>query len=199
MPSLSTHREYQDAIQNPRSCFSHPELQLSRPETDKLGLPRPRSGNFAVVFPLVLGSNKWAVRCFTTYHPDQEMRYQKISQHLKQQALPYTVGFEFIKQGIKVKGSWYPILRMEWVEGESLLKYIERNLNKPAVIESLAEQFYRLVSDLRKCGIAHGDLQHGNIIVVNGGCRLVDYDGMFVPGLEGLASNELGHPNYQPL
>ncbi len=194
---LPTHREYQDAIQNPRSCFSHPELQQSRPETDKLGLPKPRSGNFAVVFPLVLGSNKWAVRCFTTYHPDQEVRYQKISQYLKQQALPYTVGFEFIKQGIKVKGSWYPILRMEWVEGESLLKYIERNLNKPAEIQNLAEQFYRLVSDLRKCGIAHGDLQHGNIIVVNRGCRLVDYDGMFVPGLEGLASNELGHPNYQ--
>jgi serine/threonine protein kinase len=194
---LPTHREYQDAIQNPRSCFSHPELQQSKPETDNLGLPRPRSGNFAVVFSLILGSNKWAVRCFTTYHPDQEMRYQKISQYLNQQALPYTVDFEFMKQGIKVKGSWYPILRMEWVEGESLLKYIERNLNKPAEIQNLAEQFYRLVSDLKKHGIAHGDLQHGNIIVVNRGCRLVDYDGMFVPGLEGFPSNEIGHPNYQ--
>ena len=195
--ALPTHREYQDAIQNPRSCFAHPELQQSTAETDRLGLPRPRSGNFAVVFPLVLGSNKWAIRCFTIYHHDQEMRYQKISMYLKQQVLPYTVGFEFINRGIRVKGSWYPILKMEWVEGESLLKYIERNLYKPGEIQNLAEKFFRLVSDLRKCGIAHGDLQHGNILVVNGSFRLVDYDGMYVPGLAGLPSNELGHPNYQ--
>lgn len=198
MPSsLPTYREYQDAIQNPKSCFSNLDLQQSKPETDKLGLPRPRSGNFAVVFPLIHGSSKWAVRCFTTYHPDQEMRYQKISEYLKKQALPYTVGFEFIKQGIKVKGSWYPILKMEWAEGESLLKYIERNLGKPAEIQSLADKFYTLVCDLKKHGIAHGDLQHGNLLVVNGGFRLVDYDGMFVPGLEGMQSNEIGHPNYQ--
>lgn len=62
---------------------------------------------------------------------------------------------------------------------------------------NLAEKFYKLVSDLKKHGIAHGDLQHGNILVVNNGLSLVDYDGMFVPGLEGLPSNELGHPNYQ--
>ena len=47
-------------------------------------------------------------------------------------------------------------------------------------------------------GIAHGDLQHGNI-KVEAGCRiiLVDYDGMFVPSMQGFTSNELGHRNYQ--
>ena len=200
-PPWPTYGDYQNAVQNPISCFSHPELQQARSETNNLGLPRPISGSFAVVFPLLLDGKKdgkkWAVRCFTTYHPDQEKRYPEISQYLKKQHLPYTVDFEFIKQGIMVKGSWYPILRMEWVEGESLPKYIERNLNKPGEIQNLAEQFYRLVFDLKRCGIAHGDLQHGNIIVTNSGCRLVDYDGMFVPGLEGLKSNEIGHPNYQ--
>lgn len=190
-------REYQDAVQNPRSCFSNFELQNSQPQTDKLGLPRPFSGSFAVVFPMKQGNNKWAVRCFSTYHEDQELRYEKISQYLKNNPLPYMVGFEFLKQGIKVKGKWYPILKMEWAAGETLVKYLEKSLNNPNEVRALAEKFLQLVCDLKKHKIAHGDLQHGNILVVNNGFKLVDYDGMYVPGLDGMLSNELGHRNYQ--
>lgn len=190
-------REYQDAVQNPRSCFSNPDLQNCQPVTDKLGLPRPFSGSFAVVFPMKQGNNKWAVRCFSTYHEDQELRYGKISQYLKNNPLPYMVGFEFLKQGIKVKGKWYPILKMEWAEGETLVKYLEKRLNNPNEVRVLSEKFLQLVCDLRKHKIAHGDLQHGNILVVNNGFKVVDYDGMYVPGLDGMLSNELGHRNYQ--
>ena len=190
-------REYQDAVQNPRSCFSNPDLQNSQPQADKLGLPRPFSGSFAVVFPMKQGNSKWAVRCFSTYHDDQELRYEKISQYLNNNPLPYMVRFDFLKQGIKVKGKWYPILKMEWAEGETLVKHLEKCLNNPNELKALAEKFLQLVSDLKKHKIAHGDLQHGNILVVNNGFRLVDYDGMYVPGLDGMLSNELGHRNYQ--
>ena len=54
-----------------------------------------------------------------------------------------------------------------------------------------------MVAALKKAGIAHGDLQHGNILVAEDEIRLVDYDGMYVPGLAGMRSNETGHPNYQ--
>jgi hypothetical protein len=54
-----------------------------------------------------------------------------------------------------------------------------------------------MMTSIRKNGIAHGDLQHGNILVTEEGIRLVDYDGMFVPGMEGMISNEIGHRNYQ--
>jgi hypothetical protein len=55
-----------------------------------------------------------------------------------------------------------------------------------------------LVSDLRSADIAHGDLQHGNVLVLpNGDIRLIDYDGMWVPTLEGEKSNETGHPDFQ--
>ncbi len=50
---------------------------------------------------------------------------------------------------------------------------------------------------LRDAGIAHGDLQHGNILVNNLEFKLVDYDGMFVPPLSGRDSNEIGHRSYQ--
>ncbi len=54
-----------------------------------------------------------------------------------------------------------------------------------------------MMSDLERANIAHGDLQHGNILIVNNDLRLIDYDGMYVPGLEGMQSHEVGHRNYQ--
>jgi hypothetical protein len=55
-----------------------------------------------------------------------------------------------------------------------------------------------LVANLRSADIAHGDLQHGNILVQsNGAIRLIDYDGMWVPALKGHKSNETGHPDFQ--
>ena len=47
--------------------------------------------------------------------------------------------------------------------------------------------------------MAHGDLQAGNLLVADDGrLHLVDYDGMYVPGLDGLPPDEVGHPDYQP-
>jgi hypothetical protein len=50
---------------------------------------------------------------------------------------------------------------------------------------------------LRDAEIAHGDLQHGNIIVEHGHLRLVDHDGLFVPEMAGWTSSEVGHQHYQ--
>ena len=189
--------EYQDAIQNPKTCFFLPELKAAKPELDRFGIPRPFSGNFAVVFPVSYANKKWAVRCFAIELLDREFRYRNIGQYLKIKKLSCMVDFDFIQQGIKVKGNWYPILRMEWVDGIPLNKYVENNLTKPETIIDLGNKFNSMVSELQKCGVAHGDLQHGNILVVNSEIKLVDYDCMFVPGLEGLKSNEVGHKNYQ--
>lgn len=46
--------------------------------------------------------------------------------------------------------------------------------------------------------IAHGDLQHGNILVDHQGqIHLIDYDSMFVPALAGKQPYDRGHPNFQ--
>jgi predicted unusual protein kinase regulating ubiquinone biosynthesis (AarF/ABC1/UbiB family) len=86
---------------------------------------------------------------------------------------------------------------MEWVDGLTLDQYIYENLENPTKLDALASQFSKMMYEMRAAGIAHGDLQHGNIIIVDEEIRLVDYDGMFVPALDGLTSNELGHNNYQ--
>ena len=86
---------------------------------------------------------------------------------------------------------------MRWVEGDSLVSYIEKNLSSPAALRDLATGWTQMLTDLRQAKIAHGDLQHGNVLVVQGKLRLVDYDGMYVPALEGSRGIELGHRNYQ--
>jgi len=189
--------EYREAVQNPRFCFKDPELQGGAALTDKLGLPRAFSGQFAVVFRLDCGGRSYAVRCFTTHHPDQEERYAAIDAYLRQHQLPCMVQFEYQPQGIRLRGQWYPILKMEWVEGQTLDQFVFANLHNPQALRQLAENFWSILAFLEQHDIAHGDLQHGNILVSNGHVRLVDYDGMYVPALQGRGSHEVGQRNYQ--
>ncbi len=198
--SLPTDLDYQEAIQNPRSVFADQELQDGQPEliSPALPLPKPRTGNFAVAFRMNCGQKSWAVKCFTrALHPDLQSRYMEISKHLDSTGSPYAVGFTFLPHGIRVHSHWYPILKMAWLDGELLSKYIERNITNHAALVSLATKWIEMLRALQGAGIAHGDLQHGNVVVVGGCLRLIDYDGMFVPGLTGRPSHEKGHQNYQ--
>ncbi|SDO17470.1 hypothetical protein SAMN04487897_109102 [Paenibacillus sp. yr247] len=195
--SWPTPQDYNEAIQNPKSCFSDPELQIGVPELDNLGLPRPISGAFASVYKIKCGTKEWAIRCFTNNVKDQKQRYDAISNHLKTVNLPYFVPFEYISQGIKVQGKWYPIVRMQWIKGDPLIRYIQQNLSKPLTLLDLTHKWIRMITAMQKSNIAHGDLQHGNIMIYNDDFMLIDYDGMYVPALHGLQSNELGHRNYQ--
>jgi hypothetical protein len=193
-PTLS---DYRETVQNPKLAFDDPELQSGHAELDHLGLPRPRSGGFASVYKMRCGQRDWAVRCFLRDFADQQKRYASISDHLSRNRIPYMVGFSFLRQGIRVRGQWYPILKMEWVQGEPLHIYIERNLGRPGDLLSLANRWVQLVQTLQQAGLAHGDLQHGNVFVIGGHLRLIDYDGMYVPSLSGEVSHEVGHRNYQ--
>lgn len=198
VPRWPTLQEFNEAIQNPTSCFSDPELKNGRPVLNKLGLPRVDSGAFGSVYRIRCEGRDYAVKCFSQEVRDQADRYRRISEYIVNDDLESTVAFEYLADGIRIGRNWYPMLKMEWVDGLSLSQYIERNLHDRLALEDLAGQFREMFSCLAVAGIAHGDLQHGNIIVLsNGRLRLVDYDGMFVPQLNGAMSNELGHRNYQ--
>lgn len=192
-----TPQDYREAIQNPQICFKDPELQSGLPELDKLGLPRPISGGFASVYKIKCGKTEWAVRCFTNNVKDQKVRYDAISLHLSSVNLPYIVPFEYLSEGIKINGNWFPVVKMQWVEGESLLHYIQRYLHNVEILKGLANKWLKMITELHMANIAHGDLQHGNILIHNDEIILIDYDGMYVPCLNGMKSNELGHRNYQ--
>ncbi len=191
--------DYQEAVQSPPSAFTSYELRCGTPVANKLGMPRPISGTFASVYELVSGGRRWAVKCFLRNIPDLHRRYAKISGHLKKcRWLRYFATFEYQDKGILVQGKSFPLVKMEWLDGYPLNTFIEQNLTRRRVLAKLKKTWVKLLADLRSAHIAHGDLQHGNVLVrPNGDLRLIDYDGMWVPALAGEGSNETGHPDYQ--
>jgi membrane protein implicated in regulation of membrane protease activity len=192
--------DYVDALQNPLLTLADPVLKNGRVECDRLGLPKPISGAFASVFQVTAASRtRWAVKCFCQFVPDQEHRYREISGVLTAMHHPAMVEFDYQQHGILTGGSWFPILKMRWVEAQGLLPWLEANRFDPQRLRAIAEQLVSLVADLEEAGVAHGDLQHGNLLIDrNNRLRLIDYDGMYVPALDGLPANEKGMVNYQP-
>jgi hypothetical protein len=194
-PSMT---DYQEALQSPNLAFTSSELRAGTPVENNLGLPRPICGSFASVYELVNGRRRWAVKCFLRNTPNLRRRYASISDHLRKCRLPYFVKFEYQEKAIRVRGELFPLVKMEWIQGCQLNTYIEQNLSRPSAIGKLKKRWDKLVTDLRSARIAHGDLQHGNVLVLpKGDIRLIDYDGMWVPTLEGERSNETGHQDYQ--
>jgi hypothetical protein len=189
-------QDYNEAIQNLAANSEDAQLQSGEVHATALGLPRSVTGAFASVYRVACEDTDVAVRCFLRDISDQEARYKQISDFVQNDSLPYTVSFNFMPKGIRVGNDWFPALKMDWVEGTNLDFYVEQNLGSPA-IANLAVSLKKMCGDLREAGIAHGDLQHGNIIVCGGELRLVDYDGMYVPSMSGMLANELGHRNYQ--
>ncbi|MGW4561577.1 hypothetical protein ACWEN3_03915 [Streptomyces sp. NPDC004561] len=87
---------------------------------------------------------------------------------------------------------------MEWTEAVTLSSWLDDNHAHPFAVDRLADRFEALTRDLAAHEIAHGDLQHGNLLVASDDTlRLVDYDGMYVPALAGMGGTERGHRNYQ--
>ena len=191
--------DFSEAIQNPRLCFKGTDLEAGEVSLNPRGMPLVFSGAFACVYPVSVGNSTYAVRCFTREVSDQQARYGELSSYLLNVLPPSFVHFEYVEHGISVLGHWYPIVKMEWVDGELLSRFVGSRLNQPDTLRRVAAQWRGgPTASLRGLRIAHNDLQHGNVLVqTDGSIRLVDYDGMFLPKFRGERSPELGHKNYQ--
>ena len=189
--------EYNVAVQNPKIAFTDIDLKASSVEETPLGLPKPYSGGFTITYKLSNHQKGWAVRCFHRDIQDLQKRYQAIGNFLAKTPSQYFVDAKYLSEGIKVNGKGYPIIKMLWLEGEPLNIYLTKAYNQKAKIEKILADFVNLINELEKFGIAHGDLQHGNIMVKNDKLFLIDYDGMYFPELASLKTNEIGHINYQ--
>ena len=191
--------DFSEAVQNPQLCFEGSELENGIVAVNPRGMPLVYSGAFACVYPVSVGGLTYAVRCFTREVRDQQERYNALSDYLSNVLPPAFVHFEYVEDGISVMGNSYPIVRMEWVEGEVLSSFVSANLDESDTLRRTAAQWRGGINaSLRGLRIAHNDLQHGNVMVQSdGNIRLVDYDGMYLPQFQGERSPELGHKNYQ--
>jgi hypothetical protein len=189
--------DFNEALQNPRTAFTDAELQNAQADTNPLGLPVALGGGFAYTYPMTTPRRKVAVRCFHRQVPSAEQRYDAISKKLGTLASPYFVNFDYQPKGIKIHGAGYPIVRMEWVNGDTLGVFLERRAKNAKTIDSLRAQFRAMALILQRAGIAHGDIQNLNVIVVGTELRLIDYDGMYVPPMQTGGGEEVGHKHWQ--
>ncbi|HXD87904.1 MAG TPA: hypothetical protein VN641_15535 [Urbifossiella sp.] len=197
-------QDFNEAVQNPATAFTDPDLKGGETVVGPTGLPLPRSGNFADVYQIRAADGRhWAVKCFTRPVTGLEERYKKVDEALDRAALPFTISFTFLKDGVMVRGQWMPAVKMEWVDGLLVNQVVRDQAGNPKVLDALGQMWSRLCKRLRESGIAHADIQHGNVLLVPGskpgsyGLKLIDYDGMYVKSLANTPSGERGHPNYQ--
>ena len=151
-----------------------------------------------MVYPFEAGKHKYAVRCWHTPVDSVQGSLDTILKALQGSRLPYFVPCSYVRDAILTAQGPQPALIMDWVEAPTLKQYIGSHLDNQLALNHLAESFLRMVRDLHKARISHGDLQHGNILVKPGGdLMLVDYDSMFVPGMREVLDEIKGLAGYQ--
>ena len=157
------------------------------------------AGGFSVVFPYETASgDKWAFRCWHSMTDVSNERYKKISEAVNNSNLDFLYEFIFVEKGILVDGGVYPTSRMRWVDGILIKDYICQNRDSKEKLDALAEKFLAMTKSLHDQFLAHGDLQHGNILVgKDEKLCLVDYDSFYCPELKGKSDAITGLPDYQ--
>lgn len=194
--ALPTIPEYSDSIKTP--ALVYPEiLQDGHPIEKGVRLIK-YAGGFCVVFPYQTTLKKYAVRCWHAEVSNAKKRVQLISEALQNSNLPYFVGFEYFQEGIMTPQGMQPVVVMDWVDAQSLKKFIAEHLDEPEILNDVAKNFLQMVKDLHANQFSHGDLQHGNIMVrPDNSIVLVDYDSMYVPSLQGYNDEIKGLVGYQ--
>ena len=195
--------EYIDAILSAEDNMA--TLSNLSPVLDDRGRPVMSAGNFAVVFKMksVDTGRCYAIKCFIKDQEGRAEAYQRISEELEFVSSPYLLHVQYLENELFVDTTQteqeeFPVLKMEWMEGKPLDAYLRENIYDSYALEMLTYRFCRMGAFLLSQPFGHGDLKPDNILVrENGELVLVDYDGMFVPSMEGQKARELGSPDFR--
>lgn len=185
-------------------CFVADELRgLELVVHPVYGIPMPAAGTSAVVFKAMARGEAQALRFFTRDDVSSSERYGALHAHFTSSGLESVVALpRWVDNGILVNGRTWPVVRMQWAEGHTLNRHVDELVERADTgsLAALAGTWRDLVTRIQRAGFAHGDLQHGNVLVGrDGGLRLVDFDCSWIARFSGtLAPSETGHRNYQP-
>ena len=189
--------EYVKAIQDAGDNLE--QLAHLTPVLDDHGEPYRSSGAFAVVFKMQdkRTGKYYALKCFTEEQQGRAEAYRQIADELDLLDSPYITSVKYMEKELFVDGQCeedeFPVLLMDWVDGETMEAYIAANYHNQSAMSMLCYRFGKMAAWLRSQSFAHGDVKPDNIIVrPDGSLTLVDYDGMFVPSMKGIQSPTIG-------
>ena len=189
--------EYVKAIQDASDNLE--QLAYLTPVLDDHGEPYRSSGAFAVVFKMQDKSTGkyYALKCFTEEQEGRAEAYRQIADELDLLDSPYITSVKYMEKELFVDSQCeedeFPVLLMDWVDGETMEAYIAANYRNQSAMLMLSYRFGKMAAWLRSQSFAHGDVKPDNIIVrPDGSLTLVDYDGMFVPSMKGSQSPTIG-------
>ena len=193
--------EYVKAIQDAGDNLE--QLAYLTPVLDDHGEPYRSSGAFAVVFKMLDKSTGkyYALKCFTEEQEGRADAYRQIADELDMVDSPYITSVKYLEKELFVDSQCeeneFPVLLMDWVDGETMEAYIAANYHNQSVMSMLCYRFGKMAAWLRTQSFAHGDIKPDNIIVrPDGSLALVDYDGMFVPAMKGCKSPTIGTKDF---
>ena len=189
--------EYVKAIQDAGDNLE--ELAHLTPVLDDHGEPYRSSGAFAVVFKMLDKSTGkyYALKCFTEEQEGRADAYRQIADELDLLDSPYITSVKYMEKELFVDSQCeedeFPVLLMDWVDGETMEAYIAANYHNQSAMSMLCYRFGKMAAWLRSQSFAHGDVKPDNIIICpDGSLTLVDYDGMFVSSMKGCKSPTVG-------
>ena len=175
------------------------KLAYLTPVLDDHGEPYRSSGAFAVVFKMLDKSTGkyYALKCFTEEQEGRAEAYRQIAAELDLLDSPYITSVKYMEKELFVDSQCeedeFPVLLMDWVDGETMEAYIAANYHNQSAMSMLCYRFGKMAAWLRTQSFSHGDIKPDNIIVrPDGSLTLVDYDGMFVPSMKGSQSPTIG-------
>ena len=193
--------EYVRAIQDASSNLD--KLAHLVPVLDDYGEPYRSSGAFAVVFKMKdeQTGKCYALKCFTEEQEGRAEAYRQIADELEFVDSSYITSVKYLDKEIFVDSSCeedeFPVLLMDWIDGETMENYIAENYQDNYAIAMLCYRFCKMAAWLRSQPFAHGDIKPDNIMVrPDGSLTLVDYDGMFVPAMKGQKSPTIGTKDF---
>lgn len=166
-PTIS---EYLASIKNSTENFD--KLVHLKPVLDNHGEPLRSVGGFAVVFKMQDEDTGklYAIKCFHEKLSSRAESYTEIEKALQSSKSSYVMDVNYLPKELFVDSKLtdekeFPVLQMDWIEGETMETYIASHYRDTDAIKKLYLKFCDLALWLRTKPFAHGDIKPDNIMI----------------------------------